>query len=115
MAKNRVYEQGRRLNLPVAAGTLSGDPVAVGQIVGVAQYDRDADGNAVVDRRGVYRLAVNAVDGGGNSAVAVGDRVYFTQADATKLSKKNAGVSFGFALEAIAAGTIATIDVAIGA
>ncbi len=114
MAKNRVFAESRKLSLPVSAGTVSGDPVAVGQLTGVALIDRTSAGNATVDRRGVYSLAVQAVNGAGNSAVAVGDELYHTAADATKLSKKNTGIFFGYALEVIAAGTTATIRVALG-
>lgn len=115
MSKNRLYANGRNLPLPVPVGTKSGDPVAVGQIPGVALEDRDSAGETTVDRGGVYTLAVKAVNGAGNSVIAVGDKLFFVEADSPRLSKKDTGVFFGYALKAVAAGATATIPVAIGA
>lgn len=42
MAKNRIREECNQISLPVPAGTVSGDPVAVGELNGVALTDRDA-------------------------------------------------------------------------
>jgi len=110
MAKNYI-QKGRYLWLTVAAGTKSGDPVAVGQITGVATIDADANNQATVDTEEVYDLSVKAIDGGGNSAVAIGDNIYFVSADTPKLSKKTTGVLYGYALEAISAGATDTINV----
>lgn len=113
MAKNLVFAEGRRLNLPVGAGVKSGDPVAIGAMTGVALNDRDAAGNATVDFGGVYELSVKAVSDVGNSAVAVGDQLYFVVGDTPKLSKKSStGLYFGFALDAVGSGETATIRVA---
>ena len=49
--------------------------------------------------RGVHLLSVKGVDGGGNSAVAVGDRLYYTDADTPPISKKATGRPVGFAVE----------------
>ncbi len=114
MATNMVYEDARRLYLDVPVGTLAGDPVAVGKIVGVAQFARDVNGKSVVDTAGAYNLDVKAVDGVGNSAVAIGDQLYYVAADTPKLSKKDTGVPFGKALSTVAAGATATIPVKIG-
>ncbi|MFO7172048.1 MAG: DUF2190 family protein [Bacillota bacterium] len=108
MAKNFVQE-GIRLRLPVPTGVRSGDPVAVGQLTGVALIDRQEDGTATVQVAGVFNLPVQAVDGGGGSAVAVGDPIYI-QADRT-LNKDANGVLFGHALATVAAGATATIPV----
>jgi len=111
MAKNQVQE-GRHLWLNVGVGVKSGDPIAVGQITGVATIDADAAGYATVDTGNVvYDLSVKAIDAGGNSAVAIGDAIYYVTADNPKLSKKNTGVLFGHALEIIAAGGTDTINV----
>lgn len=115
MSRNRLFANGRHLSLPVPVGTKSGDPVAVGQIGGVALEDRDSTGETTVDRRGVYALTVKAVNGAGNSAIAAGDKLFFVEADTPKLSKKDTGVFFGYALKAVAAGATATIPVALGA
>lgn len=110
MAKNYVQD-GRHLWLTIAAGSKSGDPVVAGQLSGVATIDADSNNQATVDTEGVYDLSVKAIDGGGNSAVAVGDAIYHVAADTPKLSKKNTGVLFGYALEAINAGATDTINV----
>lgn len=114
MAKNRDREYARQLSLPVASGTLSGDPVVVGQIPGVAVVDRDSAGNATVQMDGSYVISVKGIDAGGNSAVAVGDILYHTQADTPKVSKKATGVRFGYALEAVTSGATASIKVKVG-
>ena len=110
MAKNHV-QKGKYLWLNVGTGVKSGDPVAVGQITGVVTIDADASGYATVDTGEVYDLSVKAVDGSGNSPVAIGDAIYYVAADTPKLSKKTAGVLFGHALEAIATGATDTINV----
>jgi predicted RecA/RadA family phage recombinase len=110
MAKNFVQD-GRRLWLTAGAGVVSGDPVVVGQLTGVALSDVDASNNTNVDTEGVYDLSVKAIDAGGNSAVAIGDAIYHVDADTPKLSKKATGVLFGYALEAVGAGATATINV----
>jgi predicted RecA/RadA family phage recombinase len=46
VAENRVFETGERLELPVIAGTVSGSPVIVGMLPGVALTSRDAAGKA---------------------------------------------------------------------
>lgn len=108
MANNQLYSDGRYIKVPVGAGVESGDPVLVVALTGVAQADRDADGNAVIDRGGSYTLSVHAVNAGGNSAVAVGDMIYHS---GTELSKNATGVLFGYALEALGAGLTDEIEV----
>lgn len=114
MAKNEVFKQGEQIYITVPAGTASGDPVVDGQIPGVALSAIDAANKASVSVRGVYSLSVKAIDGGGNSAVAEGDVIYYVSADTPKLSKKNTGVRFGYALDAITSGSTATIRVLLG-
>lgn len=59
MATNEVLRNADHITLPVPSGTKAGDPVKVGSLVGVAQTDRDADGNATVWRKGSYSLTVS--------------------------------------------------------
>jgi hypothetical protein len=54
---------------------------------------------------------VKAVNDSGNSAVAVGDEIFYVDADTPKLSKKSSGYKFGIALEAVTSGETATINV----
>ncbi|GIU74768.1 MAG: hypothetical protein KatS3mg004_1855 [Bryobacteraceae bacterium] len=93
------------------ASPTSGSPVRVGSFCGVAIADKAADGRTTLRVTGVVNVQVKAVDGAGNAAVAVGDKLYYVDADTPKLSKKNTGTFFGYALQPIAAGQTATIDV----
>ncbi|HDM08701.1 MAG TPA: DUF2190 family protein [Candidatus Omnitrophica bacterium] len=111
MATNYVQE-GKVLDLSIA-DINSGDPVAVGEIVGVALTDTDSDGKVAVLTKGVFKLSVKGVDGAGNSAVAIGDYIYYVAADDPKLSKKDSGTLFGIALGTVAAGATGTIPVKI--
>lgn len=116
MAKNKKYERGEYMSLPVVSGTVSGNPVIVGgKLPGVAMTDRGKGGNsstnASVDCVGVYTLSVKGIDGVGNSAVAVGDTIFHVDADTPKLSKKATGVAFGIALGTLTSGATGNIDV----
>ncbi len=115
MAKNKIQD-GNVIRLAVGSGVKSGDPVAVGTALhGVALKDySSADGKAEVAMNGVFDLSVQAVDGSGNSAVAVGDQLYLSESTSPYITKKTTGKYFGVALEAIASGSTATINVLIG-
>lgn len=111
MSTNLVYKVGNSLEIAVPSGITSGDPVVVGNITGVAETDRDTDGNATVKFDGVYDLSVKAIDDDGNSAVAIGDIIYWLTGDTPKLSKKNSGTAFGVAMETVTSAATATIQV----
>lgn len=112
MATNRVFEHGKLLSVAVASTVESGDIVAVGGMVGVAQTDYDSNtGKATLDFGGVYDLSVKGVNGAGNVAVALGDAIYLVSGDTPVLSKKASGVFVGYALEAVDSGATATIQV----
>jgi predicted RecA/RadA family phage recombinase len=115
MAKNLIFNgcDGLAVVCSDPATPASGDPVRFGERCGVAQANEQSDGKTVVDftpGRG-YDLSVKAVDGGGNSAVAFGDKLYYVDADTPKLSKKSTGRFFGYALETITSGSTDTINV----
>lgn len=116
MAKNMVFENGTKFSAAATdpATPKSGDPVLIGQIPAVATTNERSDGTTSVDTAGVWSLSVKGVDGGGNSAVAAGDILYYVAADTPKLSKKNTGVRFGYALDAVTSGSTATIRVKVG-
>lgn len=116
MATNIVFEYGDQLACVVTypAAPVSGDPVIVGDKPGTAIGDEDSDGETVVKFNGVADHPVKAIDGSGNSAVAVNDVIYYVDGDTPPLSKKATGVRYGLAREAITAGATDTINVRIG-
>lgn len=117
MAKNVIFEDGDQVAVVCTdpASPVSGDPVLVGQLPGVALTTMDAaTGLTTAKFNGVVTLSVKGVDGGGNSAVAVGDILYDVTGDTPKISKKASGVRYGYALGTVTSGATATIRVKIG-
>lgn len=123
MATNRVYEKGDQLtaapDLCANATVQSGDPVAVGQLPGVALTDADDtvanDGECTVQFNGVFDLEVvgTSDDGTTDAAVGVGDIVYIDTDGTLNVDATN-GIRFGYALEAVASGATTTIKVKVG-
>lgn len=111
---NNKVQEGDVLTLAVPVGTVSCDPVLVGGIVGVAEIDRDTDGEATVATEGVFDLSVKAITDAGNEAIGIGDPLYINLADTPKISKKASGHFFGYALETVSSGSTATINVKLG-
>jgi predicted RecA/RadA family phage recombinase len=90
----------------------SGDPVRYGYLTGVAITDERTAGDTTVDfGPKEWDLSVKGVDDSGNSAVAVGDVIYYVDADTPKLSKKSTGYLFGIAMETVGSGSTDTIRV----
>lgn len=117
MAKNQVfpYTKTRSLAATAPATPASGDPVLFGQIPGVALTAERADGTTTIALDGVFTLSVKGettVD----AAIAAGAIVYYDSAATPhKLNADSAnGVRFGYALEAVASGATATIQVEVG-
>jgi predicted RecA/RadA family phage recombinase len=109
--KNKIQD-GKLLHMTVGAAIVAGDPVMVGYVAGVAQTSySSADGKAVLDTEGVFDLSVQAANDAGNSAVAIGDKLYYD--GTTTLSKKASGKFFGVALETVSTGTTSTINVLV--
>lgn len=112
MATNKVFESGKVLSVAVASTVESGAPVLIGSMAGVALTDYNSTtGESTIDFGGVYDLSVKAIDNAGNSAVAVGDPIYYVTGDTPVLSKKASGIFFGYALEAVDSAATATINV----
>lgn len=117
MATNVIHNHGDHISIAVThpATPSSGDPVRIGDMCGIALTDESGGGNATgettVKLNGVVDVSVKGVDGVGNSAVAVGDSIYYVDADTPVLSKKTSGKLFGFALEAVTSGATSTIRV----
>lgn len=115
MAKNVQYMWTRSRPLPCTdpATPASGDPVLCGQIPGVALTAKDTAGNNTVALDGAFLLSVKGTTGS-DSAVAVGDAIYYVTGNTPKLSKTTSGVLFGYALGTVGAGATATIAVEVG-
>ncbi len=116
MAKNTIYQwtKSRPETCSHPTTPASGDPVRIGQRTGVALINEDTDGITTVAEDGTFLLSVKGIDGSGNSAVADGDVLYYVDADTPVLSKKTAGVRFGYARGAVASGATTAIPVEIG-
>jgi hypothetical protein len=106
---------GHHIPVTVGTGEVSGNPVLVGAaLVGIVEENADATTGAAIlnvasDR--VFTVTVKAIDGSGNSAVAVGDKIFIIMADTPHLSKKATGVLFGIAVTTLASGTTGPVDV----
>jgi predicted RecA/RadA family phage recombinase len=115
MSMKARYKDGRNIDYPVPVGTKSGDPVILGEekLPAIANIDRQSDGTASVTRTGSHLLTVKAANAGGNSAVAVGDTIYFDPNLTPKLSKiPTAPASkFGMALTTLTSGATGEVEV----
>ncbi|WP_163540831.1 DUF2190 family protein [Occultella kanbiaonis] len=105
MATNEVFRNADHLTLPVPSGTVSGNPVQVGSLVGVAVTTRDADGNATVWLKGAYEFQVTGI-------TTVGLPIYITSAGALNITATD-NTLFGYALTAKAGATIGAVTVRI--
>jgi len=105
---------GRYISVALASGS-SNDPVVASGIAGVLTEDvgYTTTGYATLQTFGVVEVSVKGIDGVGDSAVALGDTIYFTAVDDPVLNKKNTGAGFGIALGTVGAGETATIPVFI--
>lgn len=117
MAKNSgAIEQYApiQLTLGVTRGATSGTVEALNDMVVYLQTDADSNDEAVVTLpcAHVQRVSVTAVNHSGNSAVAVGDKLYLDTGVINKDSTD--GVPFGYALDAIDAGDTEIIRVGFG-
>jgi hypothetical protein len=121
MASNirRYLNEKFKLSVPVShpAAPDSGDPVRFGSLTGIALTDEGDGGNAAADTTVDFgamevTVAVNAINNDGNSAISVGDALYYVDADTPNISKKTTdGYFFGFAMEAVTSGEEAEIRV----
>ena len=85
-----------------------GDPIIVGDLVGVAFKSAAAATDYIaVDTEGIWNLLVVGTDDAGNSAVAIGDTVYISTAGV--LSKAESGKVFGTALGAVVSAATTTV------
>lgn len=114
MAKNKIYEPGWKLSVPVTdpATPNSGDPVRYGILTGLALVDKGEGGNVSANTTvdfgpGVWDIPVVAEA----SAIAVGDALFYDDAIHGVNNDATNGYFFGIALEAIGNGQTDTINV----
>lgn len=104
MARTEVYKEGVYISLPVATGTESGDPVQIGDLVGVAQTDEGDIDNGGTNLPGYASIALNGAWRVPTAvATTIGAKLYITSAgviNTTATSNK----LFGYALSAKSAG-----------
>lgn len=112
MARNEVFKDADYLSLPVEVGTLSGDPVRIGELNGVAQTDEPTEWHAThgawdqhpsgnkngyssIALKGAFRIPV-----AGTGELEVGDPVYWDDVDGGVTADGIAGTDavFGHAL-----------------
>ncbi len=113
MATNETHDNADQMKLPVPAGYTSGDSVVVGRMAGVLLTDRDAAGNAIVKMRGAFDLSVEGTNAAGNTAIAIGDAIFWQSGDTPTLSADESGELLGHALEIVASGATTTIKVRV--
>lgn len=115
MATNKVHDEGTQI-VVVQASRVSGDPMVVGQIPGVALTSSESGTNNVtMQTDGVFRLSVKGENAGGNNAVAIGDILYYEAGQTPPLNKDATnGVRYGYALDAVASGATTNIRVKVG-
>jgi hypothetical protein len=115
--KTSVDKSYNKAVVPSDGGATPNAPARYGTMTGVSLTGTTTiagDSKATIAFGPVEALlSVKGVDAGGNSAVAVGDKLYYVDADTPKISKKVAGTFFGYALEAVTSGATATIRVEV--
>lgn len=104
MAKNRIREECNQISLPVPAGTVSGDPVAVGELNGVALTDRGAwtENEATCQLDGSFGFELTG-------PVAPGDAV--TRDEVNAKGDASGSGTFGHAVGSLANGETAVVEV----
>jgi hypothetical protein len=114
MAKNEINTHYGLHRSFTKATKSSGDPVLIGDqgLHGVCLTDTGADGKAVVDLGPgvVYDIPVKGHNGTIDTAVDIGDKVYYTDGEAF-LDVDPAATFFGYALEAVSSGATTTVNV----
>lgn len=107
MARNYI-QPGDTLTIPAPAAVLSGAPVIVGDIVGIAQGNAASGAPVDVAMRGVWELPKVAAN-----SFALGARVYWNAGNGLATSTASGNTLLGVAVEAAAADT-GTVKMRLG-
>jgi len=110
--KNEEFRPASELSLPVPVGTVSGDPVKVGSLVGVAATDRGAGGNIATHATVLMddRAYLLDVDG---AITGVGQPIYIITADNSLTVTVGSNTLYGFSV-CRADGSLATKSAGVG-
>lgn len=113
MATNFKHK-GKVITMATADGAVSGQPFVLGNFMpGVLISNAGADPYpAPVRVEGIFSLSCKAHDGGSNSKINVGEAVYWNAVN-EPLDKNSSQKFFGIALEEVASGQTASINVYI--
>lgn len=107
--KNEVREHCWTKSVPVPEGTKAGTPVLIGSLPGIAVIDRQPNGNATVKfSTGSYRISVIGKKEAEEKQIKVGEKVFLKEG---KLSADTGGTLWGYAMEELAKGKTAEIEV----
>jgi len=112
MATNFVQD-GKNIVMPTVTGAESGDAFVVGDYlpcVLLTDAETASPYNATVQTEGVFELSAKGQDGSGNSAISIGDMLYWTD-KGSPLDVDTSETPFGVALEAVGSGETDTIKV----
>lgn len=115
--KNSSFVSGEgfvKLQLAVTASGSSGDIDLISEMLVVLVEDANSSDLATAEIIGckrVIKVAVHGEDGSGDTAVAIGDTVYW-DTDEVNADDTN-GVKLGFALAAVVSGATTSIDIAL--
>lgn len=94
MAKNYI-QAGDHITIPAAANAVSGEPVLVGSLFGVAEHDAAAGEPLTIARKGVFLLPKAT-----GAAWAVGDPLYWDDAASAVSTTDTDNPLIGVAVEA---------------
>lgn len=106
MALNRVRAEANQVSVPVPAGTVSGDAVAVGELNGVALCDRGewTTDEATIQLDGSFAFEMDG-------PITVGQVITRNQVNAR--GAPAGGGTFGHALTALAGGVTGDVEVRV--
>lgn len=94
MAKNYI-QAGEHITVPAPAAVISGSPVLIGALFGVAEVSADVGAPLTLARRGVFRLEKAA-----GQAWTVGQKLYWDGTNNVATSTATGNTLIGVATEA---------------
>jgi len=92
----------------------SGEPCVASEWSLTALWDASSGEDVVLDRWDAFKQDVEAKDDAGNSAVAIGDPLYYHASDGKINKKVNGGVFYGWAMGEVTSGSTAEICIWCG-